>query len=126
MDIVRKLTSSLSIPLGWTVLTIVLLCLPGSAFPGGGFFNIPHLDKVIHVILFGGVTIFWCLYFMQKGGTRNWKMIVFAIALSTIALGICMEFVQLNFVANRAFDMGDIAANTLSALVFAAFFFFRK
>ena len=66
MDIVRKLTSSLSIPLGWTVLTIVLLCLPGSAFPGGGFFNIPHLDKVIHVILFGGVTIFWCLYFMQK------------------------------------------------------------
>ena len=124
MDLVRKLTSSLAIPLGWTLFTIVLLCLPGSAFPGGGIFDIPHFDKVIHVILFGGITIFWSLYFLQKSGIKNWRLTVIVIALSTIALGICMEFIQFYFVVNRAFDVGDIIANTLSTLVFAVFFSF--
>jgi hypothetical protein len=125
----RKLTSSVFIPLGWTLLTIILLCLPGSAFPSKGLFDldIPHLDKVVHVILFGGVTLFWCLYFLRKSPSdKSWRFIVFTIALSAIALGICMEYVQFNYIPNRAFDTGDIIANSLSAIIFGIFFYRKR
>src|SRR5687767_14481762 len=97
----RKLTSSIFIPIAWTLLTVILLCLPGSAFPSKGLFNldIPHLDKVVHVILFGGVTLFWCLYFLARDpSTKTWRQIVLTVALSAIALGICMEYVQFNYI----------------------------
>jgi hypothetical protein len=127
LGLVKRLTSSVIVPLGWTVFTIILLCMPGSAFPGGGFLDIPHLDKVVHVILFGGVTIFWCLYFSHRSNLKlSWRTVVVAVAAATIILGICMEVIQFNFIPNRAFDTGDIAANTISAVVFAVFFYFRR
>lgn len=129
MALLRKLTSSVFIPLAWTLLTIVLLCLPGSAFPSKGLFNldIPHLDKVVHVILFGGVILFWCLYHLQKNPSNNkWRFTVLVIALCTIALGICMEYIQFNYVPNRAFDTGDIVANTVSTIMVGMFFYFKK
>lgn len=125
----RKLTSSILVPLAWTLITIILLCLPGSAFPSKGLFDldIPHLDKVVHVILFGGVTVFWCLYFLSKSPSyKSWKGIVLTIAVCAIALGICMEYVQFNFIPNRAFDTGDIVANSLSAMIFGMIFYFRR
>lgn len=127
LALIKKLTSNILIPVSWTLCTIILLCLPGSAFPGGGFFDIPNLDKVIHVILFGGMIVFWSLYWFQKNTVSNrWHLIVIFIVLGTIALGICMEFIQFNYIPNRAFDKGDIAANTISALVFGIFFYFKK
>src|SRR5687768_7059423 len=93
----KKLTSSILVPLGWTLFTIILLCLPGSAFPSKGLFNldIPHLDKVIHVILFGGVILFWCLYFIhKKDWSKNKRFKILVIAFCTIALGVGLEFVQ--------------------------------
>ena len=125
----RKLTSSVLVPLGWTLLTIILLCLPGSAFPSKGFFSldIPHIDKVVHIILFGGVTLFWCLYFLRKNpSNKTWKYTVLTVAMAAIALGICMEYVQFNYIPNRAFDPGDIVANSASAIIVGMIFFFRR
>ncbi len=125
----EKLTSSIFTPVGWTLLTITLLCLPGSAFPSEGLFglNIPHIDKLVHVILFGGITVLWCLFFLAKHPTHNaWRFIVCTIAICAIALGICMEFIQFGYIPNRAFDAGDILANSLSAIVFGIVFYVRK
>lgn len=124
-----KLSSSISVPLGWTILTIVLLCLPGSAFPSKGLFNlnIPHLDKVVHVILFGGVILFWCQYFFhRKDWNKNRRLTVVVLALSTIALGIILEYIQFNYIPNRSFDRGDILANSLGTMAFGLFFYFRR
>jgi VanZ family protein len=129
MAFLRKLTSSLLIPIGWTLLTIILLCLPGSAFPSEGLFNlnIPHLDKVAHVILFGGIIFLWCLYYLQKNPhNTHRRFAIVLIALCTIALGICMEYIQFNFIPNRAFDTGDILANTLSTIACGMFFYFKR
>lgn len=125
----RKLTSSILAPIGWTLLTIILLCLPGSAFPSKGLFNldIPHLDKIIHVILFGGIILFWCLYLLQKKEwSTGWRQIVVVVALLTIGLGVCLEYIQFNFIPNRSFDKGDILANSLSTIVFGIFFYFKR
>lgn len=123
----KKLISTIILPISWTLITIILLSLPGSALPGGGFFDIPHLDKVIHVILFGGMIVFWCLYYLPKNAKHNkWHFTVIVIGLCTIALGICMEYIQYNYIPNRSFDKGDILANTISAIVFGIFFYFKK
>lgn len=39
------------------------------------------------------------------------------VVLGTIAYGVAMEFVQRDFVANRSFDIMDILADALGALL---------
>jgi hypothetical protein len=125
MAFVKKITSTLITPLLWTILTIVLLCLPGSSLPGEGVFvEIPHIDKVVHVILFGGIVVLWSLYF-NGPKTSNLQLAIILTVLFTIILGICMEYIQLKYVPSRAFDMGDIMANTISSIIFGSFFLLK-
>ena len=127
--LIQKLTSNLILPIGWSILTVVLLILPGSAFPGKGFFSIeiPFFDKIIHLILFGVLVGLWCQYYFSKSeSVLNLPFKIIMISLMAIALGIIMEFVQRNFVANRSFDIGDIAANTTSAVLCGSFYYLRS
>ena len=60
LRLIRKFSASPLIPLLWTIITITLLCIPGSDLPEAGFFvQIRNFDKLIHVILFGGIVLFW-------------------------------------------------------------------
>ena len=117
---IKKIAARRWVPFTWTILTIVLLCIPGSAFPGGGLFHIPHFDKVVHVILFGGIVWWWVLYFDSRDleVLTSLSKIVLLVVLS-VALGITLEFVQLNFIPNRSFDPGDIYANAAGSLLAA-------
>ena len=115
--LIGDLGSKLWVAITWTILTLVLLCLPGSALPGKGIFSIPHLDKVAHIILFGNFVLFWCLY----AGSRKWTSvtlyyIIIYIVLISINLGIAMEFIQLKFIPNRGFDVWDIVADGLGSV----------
>ena len=128
MAVIRKITGSLITPVSWTIITIILLCLPGSSFPGEGvFIKIPHIDKIVHVILFGGMVLLWGVYFfIRKPLTASLQPIIVAVILFSIILGICMEYIQLKYVPKRAFDKGDIIANTVSSILFGTLFLFRK
>jgi hypothetical protein len=128
MAIARKITGSLITPVSWTIITIILLCLPGSSFPGEGvFIKIPHIDKIVHVVLFGGLVLLWGLYFfLKKSKTSHLQPIIVMVILFAIILGICMEYIQLKYVPKRAFDKGDIIANTVSSILFGTLFFFKK
>ena len=110
-----RISKRQGVPIGWTILTIILLCLPGSALPGVQLFNIPHFDKFAHIVLFGGIVFFWVFY-NEKPKFPDHYNVSIIIALST-ALGVIMEFVQFNFIPNRGFDVGDIAADGAGALV---------
>ncbi|MDF2187129.1 VanZ family protein [Paraflavitalea sp. CAU 1676] len=118
--LLRKLCTKKILPILWTIITIVLLCLPGSAIPGDGiqFFEIPHFDKVVHVILFGGIVFFWGAHCASNGGTKNtWIRELTLITVLTIALGIVLEYVQFYFIPQRSFDRGDIVADASGAIV---------
>jgi VanZ family protein len=102
----------------WTIAIQVLLCLPGSSIPSGGLFNIPQLDKVVHVILFGGCTGLWCyLFYLKQKPAASLKIIFFIIYLLVAANGIILEFIQRDYIPNRSFDLGDIIADVLSASI---------
>ena len=106
------------VAIAWTVLIQVLLCLPGSTIPTGGLFNIPNLDKIVHCVLFGGFTGFWCYYFFLGGKpSASLKIIFFVVYLLAVADGIIMEFVQRDYIPNRSFDLADIVADILACSI---------
>jgi VanZ family protein len=106
------------LPILWAILTIVLLCIPGSDFPSeeSFAFQFDGMDKVIHVILFGGIVLLWGFYIKRSAEPRKRKEILL-ITLSTIALGIALEFVQLYFIPDRSFDKWDMVADSAGAIV---------
>ncbi len=106
------------VAIAWTLLIQVLLCLPGSTLPSGGVFEIPQLDKIIHTILFGGLTGFWCYYFFLKGmPASRLKTLFFVVYLLTAINGIALEFVQRDFIPNRSFDQADIIVDLIAASI---------
>lgn len=102
-------------PFLWTILTLVLLCLPGDSVPGKSLFKVPHLDKIAHIILFGGLVVSWGLYSFLRNRTSIKVMLW--ICAGSIFLGIAMEFVQVNFIPLRSFDGGDIVADIVGSVV---------
>ena len=127
--LLRKLCSTKLFPLFWTVLVIVLLCLPGSAFPDDGIFfgmeGFDHVDKFVHVIMFGGFVLFWSfnrqVHIRQPGQLMK---AILAITGISIVLGVVMEYVQLYFIPNRNFDRYDIIADTAASLLVGLLFIF--
>ncbi|MEP7279257.1 MAG: VanZ family protein [Bacteroidota bacterium] len=104
--------------IAWTIAIQVLLCLPGSTLPSGGLFDIPQLDKIVHVILFGGFTAFWCYFFFLKGrSATRLKTIFFIVYLLAAANGIILEFIQRDYIPNRSFDPGDIIADLVASSI---------
>ncbi|MEO6313313.1 MAG: VanZ family protein [Chitinophagaceae bacterium] len=113
---INRLLSNIFSPLGWTFLIQVLLCLPGSSLPSES--NIPNLDKVVHIILFGGLTGLWCYYYYLKGKPpARLKTIFFIIYLLAAFNGILLEFIQRDYIPNRSFDEGDIIADVLASSI---------
>jgi hypothetical protein len=111
--LLRKLTVTRWLPVAWTILTIALLCLPGSSVPSGGFFGkIENFDKLVHMILFGGVTLFWGSYYHQhEPADPRWFKLTLSVSTATILLGVVLEYVQYYFIPLRSFDKGDILAD---------------
>ena len=118
ISLIRRLSSKKFFPIFWTILTITLLCLPGKAIPSLGLFGIKNLDKVAHIGLFGGFVLFWGLYaWGKKKVFSTWMYILSGITLTSIFIGIGMEYVQVNFIPNRSFDVWDIWADVLGSVV---------
>jgi VanZ family protein len=100
------------------MLIIVLLCLPGKVIPGLGLFGIKNLDKLAHIVLFGGFVLLWGLYSWQRKKSGNyWLYMLGGITLLSIAIGIAMEYVQVNFIPNRSFDVWDIWADVVGSVL---------
>jgi hypothetical protein len=118
LSLIRKLSGNLLVPFGWTVITIILLCLPGSDLPHSGFIDsIRNLDKLIHLVLFGGIVVLWGTWsHLRTSNDQEWFKFVCGATLATITLGIAMEYVQLYLIPNRDFDKADISADIAGAI----------
>lgn len=100
----------------WLTFTTVLLCLPGSAIPAHQWFEFLMVDKWVHIFLFSTLTI---LFSRVLDSQKYWMA-----AVLVLVYGVGMEFVQKWFIVNRSFDLGDIIADGVGALV--GFFVARK
>ena len=114
----HKLLASLFPPLVWTVIILVLLCMPGGMLPDEEGFTISNFDKFVHAGLFGGFVFFWCLYLGAKfpGGLIPNNLAFLLFVLSCL-FGIAMEFVQKYWIPGRDFDPWDMVADSAGALI---------
>jgi hypothetical protein len=101
---------------GSYLLIIAYLSLSNLSFLRGVSRQFPGIDKVVHFLLYGGLAALLCWAFW------NWRQRLrnkIAILLSVVAYGILMEIFQSLFTSGmRAFEWGDIAANTLGVTLF--------
>jgi len=97
----------------WFIVTTILLCLPGSAFPKENWFDKIWLDKWIHIGIFGALAFLWCRA-LSTEHLRKIPLFV-QIAFYCLLYGIAMEFVQKYFIPNRSFDVGDIFADGIGS-----------
>jgi VanZ family protein len=124
MHRIHKIFNSIWPATLWSALILVLLTLPGSVFPSEGLLGVPHLDKVVHIILFGIFVYAWTLYFRTNKKERRFTILVFV--LLACAYGIIMEYVQRDYIPHRSFDVGDIMADCMGALLAGAYLFFSR
>jgi VanZ family protein len=100
--------------LAWFLITTVLLCLPGSAFPKEHWFDKIWLDKWIHVGLFALMVFLWCKAILRGAPKR--ALAFRRIAFYFFLYGIVMELIQKYFIPNRSFDIGDVIADGIGCI----------
>ncbi len=114
----KKYLGAIYFPIIWTLVILILLCLPGSMLPSEAGFKIPQFDKFVHICLFGGFVFLWNLHFSKKAGedeqARLLRLFFFIFILAN-AYGIGMEYVQKDYIPNRDFDLADIIADMIGA-----------
>lgn len=107
--------------LGWIILILFLCTMPVPAVPKTSFFDLMHLDKIVHFFLFGGTVLLLAYgYYRQKGRIGN--LTLFFLALFVTMYGLAIEFIQRYFTANRSFEIWDVVADGAGALAGALIF----
>jgi len=109
------------------VLIFILLSMPGSAVQGRGWMSfilrLPFADKIIHMGLFGSLALSLFFHFEQYSKTSFQSIRTKALTLILcIVFGIGMEFYQKYFVPSRGFEVGDMLADAMGALLALPFF----
>ncbi len=97
----------------WFIISSILLAMPGDDLPDTSLFDIPFFDKFIHLGMFFLLTFLFCYPYSLYNSFSVWKFTAYKIAISAIAYGIGMEYVQKHFVAGRSFDLVDILFDSL-------------
>jgi VanZ family protein len=102
----------------WTITIFILLALPGNMLPNENHLAIPNLDKYVHIILFGSFVFLWSFYYASKEEKRNYPFRKSVLILIIACLyGTAMEYVQKYFIPNRDFDIYDITADVVGAVM---------
>lgn len=104
--------------IGWFIISLIALCLPGSQIPKYNWLAVIRADKLVHIFLFFTL----CFLFSRAlpkspdpGGQRKkWFLLVM---LGGMVYGTLMEFVQKYWVANRSFEGWDIVADSLGCFL---------
>jgi VanZ family protein len=115
--------------IAWFLLLSTLLFTPGNDLPQIDFIDELNLDKLIHMTLFGTLTLLFCLPFRKSAFDKNGRLSWFTkIALSASIWGITTEVIQ-KYIPGRSFEWLDWAADSAGALcgyILSRFFFIKK
>jgi VanZ family protein len=102
---------------GYLILLVALSLAPSSKIGTGGI-RIPHLDKLVHAVMYGvmAAVFLWCRRTSRFAGRPGWGVILIAVLF-----GGLMELLQYWFVVvHRSFSLGDIVANGVGASIVVA------
>ncbi len=110
--------------IGEVILVFVLLSLPGSNFSHApNWMNAIHFDKLVHMGLFGSLALSFFVHFelSNSGFLKSIRAKALTLILC-ILYGIGMEYYQKYYVPSRAFEVADMLADAVGALLAVPFF----
>ena len=107
----------------WVIFEIaivfILLSVPASNFhnESNWFGNFP-IDKLVHVCLFGSLSLSILVHFEKLKFTKLKTVRAHAyVLIFCIIYGILMEYYQKYYVPSRGFDVNDMLADALGAIL---------
>ena len=102
-----------------TMLVVVAICyisLSSDPFPDKDrWFNFAGMDKVVHFIMYGGLTATFCFDHHRRHAALLKPWLFAAVLAVAIVLGAVMEWLQMCMGVGRTGDILDIVANSLGA-----------
>ena len=96
----------------WTAFIASSCLLPSSLFKPFTFQSLLELDKFIHLVLYFVFVQLWVLN-LEKINRKN-KLVILLIG---IIYGIFIEFMQSAMNIGRSYEIDDMIANTLGAIL---------
>ena len=94
----------------WAIFVLCLSIIPGPKFPSS--FSIPHLDKIVHFTFYSVMTILFV-----NGWNKSKKRKDFWVIGLVIYYGFTIELVQHFLIIQRYFDLWDVLANSVGAVI---------
>jgi len=105
----------------WAIVIIVLLLIPGNKFPHNKLINIPHLDKIVHCILFmvlAYIMIFDTWFLKKKLEIRH-ITIIFIISIAFAGSTEIYQYYLIEFRTGSIFDfMADVLGILIASIIF--------
>lgn len=101
----------------WALIIMMLCGAPTSSFPTVRFLNIPHLDKVVHFVLYFVFTLLLVsennTLRLSGGITKKSMLIGFILA---VAYGGIIELMQMLVFTSRGAEIVDFLANFIGSI----------
>ncbi len=98
----------------WTIFILVASLIPKGAVNDSGLLDIPHLDKLSHVVMYTIFVFLWSKLLSYKTSRVKGARTAFYVS---IALGLLMEICQYEMDMGRHFDILDIIANIIGSII---------
>lgn len=96
----------------WTLFIASSCLLPASAFKSFSFDSLIQLDKLVHLILYITFVILW--YLAWPKWKRSYSYVLLVVG---IMYGVLIEILQSEMSLGRSYDIADILANTIGAIL---------
>lgn len=101
------------------VITAIILYLSFFKPPQTDMNEIPYIDKVVHICMYGGLCLFiWIEYLRSHKVLNRTRMIIGGIVLPIVLSGF-IEYIQGQCTETRSGDWDDLGANILGVLLAA-------
>jgi hypothetical protein len=99
----------------WTLLIATSCLIPAGVFKPFSFDSFLQIDKVIHLVLFFAWTVFWLLALQgTKAISFKTKLVVLLLG---VAYGALIEVLQSSMHLGRSFEVDDMVADSVGALI---------
>lgn len=110
----------------WTLVTMVLISIPGSAFPSTSLFKIPHFDKLVHLGIFAVFALLanYGLYMQRDFFFSRYHYTISLV--SGVIFGVITEWFQLHYVPGRSGEWPDLLADVLGSLAGMVMFYYSR
>jgi len=99
---------------GWTIILIAGTLLPKGVVSQNNWLDIPHLDKLSHFAAYVLLVLLWSMALVQKTTKIKAARIAF---YGSILLGVILEILQWQLNVGRHFEILDIIANIIGAII---------